>query len=171
MTDLRPYRAYNEISAVLAISQGKSPASLDDIATPDFVKRVLERCWDGLGAARPAMAWCMNVLAERDADLFYVYSRRRFPFEVPSEYHTFSLGWGAVYNPASRIRYDCHFLTTFNGFRAKYVLTVSLYRKRPAYTGLLSTFRFHQDGRQIVVMDSYRPIVTLADFEAPEKRV
>lgn len=108
MTDIRPYQTYNEISVVLAIAQGKSPANIGDLVAPNFVRGMLERCWRVLGDERPTMVWCTEVLTQHTTGLFDAYIVKPFN-EIPTEFKASEDGWRVVYNPASRIRYDCQF--------------------------------------------------------------
>lgn len=108
LTDLRPYATYNEISVVLAIAQGRSPANIKDIEVPAFVALLLERCWQMSSDSRPYMMWCSEVLAQRTNALFNAYCsgpRER----IPLEYKNGGDGWLSVRNPDSAKVYDLYF--------------------------------------------------------------
>lgn len=99
MTDCIPYQSErSEYLVILAIMQGKLPASIGDASIPDFGNEVLAACWSPDPAKRPSMTWCSEVLTRRTTALFGTYCSADFK-DIPSEYKAEGDGWEAVVNP------------------------------------------------------------------------
>lgn len=121
MTDLRPYRGCSDISVVLAIAQGRSPANLQNISAPDFLPVVLERCWRLSGETRPSMVWCIEVLSRRTTALFEAYCENG-DSDIPPDYWIEGEGWNLIHNPESNLRYVCECTPIFADKDALYVI-------------------------------------------------
>lgn len=61
MADLLPYATKGKTEAIdHAICQKELPADVVDIAAPEFVIALLERCWQQDRVSRPAIGWCLE---------------------------------------------------------------------------------------------------------------
>lgn len=121
MTDLRPYREYTEISVVLAIAQGRSPANPQDIVSPEFLHVVLERCWQLSSQARPTMIWCTEVLWRHTTGLFDAHSEEADP-DIPLVYESQGEDWNTIHNPEANA--DSPIVDTVGPIRMKCVIAL-----------------------------------------------
>lgn len=65
MTDTIPYRKERlEYTIISSIIQGKPPADISELHTPELVAMILRGCWAAAPMARPTMPWCENVLIQ-----------------------------------------------------------------------------------------------------------
>lgn len=112
MTDRISYESErSDVSAILAIVQGKLPGSIETFPTPDFGKQVLTKCWSLEAVSRPTMTWCSEVLAHRTTALFTAYRRGEFA-AIPSGFKSEGDGWRAIRNPDSVQTYDLELKST-----------------------------------------------------------
>lgn len=106
MAGSRPYPSHTEISVVLAIAQGRSPANLGELTGSEFFLIVRDRCWRISSEVRPSMLWCTEVLSRRTTALFRAYCEKDCE-NIPLECKTEAGNFHVIRNPESHIRYTC----------------------------------------------------------------
>lgn len=75
------------------------PADLSTITVPNFIRSLLERCWQPNPESRPGMPWCQGVIAvQRPTSLFPGFLRLSLD-DIPVRYTIQGDGWHAICNP------------------------------------------------------------------------
>lgn len=109
MTDIFPYGALsNEHAITHSIRKGEPPADISAALLPDFVRFILEGCWQQDPAARCDMVWHRTALSARTTSPFMIVANIP-PSKVPLQYKTERDGWNVIRNPTVVQEYDFEF--------------------------------------------------------------
>lgn len=113
LTGLLPYRAHNrDVSVISAIKSMELPADLSTVILPNFVRSVIERCWQK-PELRPEIHVCRFLLSTQTRTLSEAFTKAQY-IDLPPQFRTQGDGWTAIRNPDSPKTFAFDFVSDFS---------------------------------------------------------